>query len=75
MLRRIHTEIGKSNEIATSRLNLERDRLAMEYPQWYKAGGRIPTHKKVKVEYATIEDWNTKILEVDPHAQERNRTP
>lgn len=40
-LRRIWTELKISNEIAESRLNLERDRLGLEFPKWDRKIGQV----------------------------------
>lgn len=47
MLRRIWKSIDKANEIAQARLDLEKERLAMEHPSWYKAGRKIPQKGKL----------------------------
>lgn len=58
MLRRIHKELAKGNVIAEARYSLERDRMAMDYPEWYRKGGVPAPTKKVKFDRASVEDWN-----------------
>lgn len=48
-LRRISKELIRSNEIAEARLNLERERLALEFPAWHKAGGKVPSAPRMAV--------------------------
>lgn len=72
MLRRIHKELGVSNEVAKERLNLERDRLAMDHPQWYKSGGRVPPPIKMgntRFEHPSVADLNLAYRERNPNAE------
>lgn len=76
VLRRISRNLNKANEIAQQRLDLEKDRLALQYPQWYRAGGRVPDSPKLtEIAHADVEDWNRKAREVDPYVEDRRRRP
>lgn len=64
MLRRIWKSIDKLAEIEQSRLQLERDRLSLQYPAWGKAGGKVPKAPRLtEIGRATIESQNKRYLE------------
>lgn len=76
MLRRIHKELGVANEIARARLALEREKLAMDHPSWYKAGGKLPRHTtKVEFGVAAVEDWNEKYRGMNSNATDERQGP
>lgn len=73
--RQIKKALEKGNEIAEARLQLEKDRLAMQYPAWYKAGSKVPSRGRVSIETANREDWETRNRELNPDAEDRLRRP
>jgi hypothetical protein len=76
ILRRISKSLVRSNEIAEARFNLERDRLALEHPVWYKSGGKMPTPtKRVVFGTATVAEWNQRHRERNPDAQDDQGRP
>lgn len=75
ILRRISRNLNKANEIAQERLNLEKDRLALDYPSWYRAGGRVPDSPKMaSIEYPSVEEWNDRHRRHNPHVEDQ-RSP
>lgn len=75
-LRAIHRDLLKRNEIATEHLQLDKDRLALQFPAWYRAGSRVPDVPKIaSIDHPTIEEWNLKSREQDPYAEERKKGP
>lgn len=76
LLRKINKTLVVSNEIAQARLQLERDRLALDHPEWYKAGSKLPTPtRKVTIDYADPSEWDKRYKEQNPNAEETNRRP
>lgn len=75
MLRRLWKSVDKLAEIEQSRLNLELDRMAMDYPKWHQAGGRVPdSSKKVEIGVVSVEDLNKKYKEYSfPYGYKQDR--
>ena len=58
-LKRICVQLKESNEIAKKRMDLEIERLSMDYPQWERAGRRLPPRARaVTFDKPTVSDWN-----------------
>ncbi len=76
LLRRIDKTLLAGNEIAAARLQLEKDRLALDHPNWYRAGSQLPTPtRKVTFDRAEVDDWNKRHQESDPNAQNLQSRP
>ena len=60
MLRRIWQSLEKANAIQMEMLKLKRDEMALIYPKWAQAGGRVPpkTGKLAEIATADVDDWN-----------------
>lgn len=67
-LKRISQALEKANEIAQARLDLERERLALDHPRWYKAGGKLPeTPKMSYIDKADPAEWEQSYKERHPN--------
>jgi len=76
LLRKINKTLVVSNEIAKARYDLERDRLALDHPEWYKSGGKMPTPvRKVHFDSADPSEWDRRYKEQNPNAEEENWRP
>ena len=69
MLRRIWQSVDRLAEIEQARLDLEKDRMAIQYPKW--SGGRLPSAtKKTTISVAGVDDLNKGWRERNPYEKE-----
>lgn len=59
MLRRVWKSLEDIKDIQQSRLSIEQDRMALDYPKWSLAGRKIPSNpRKAEFAVADVTEWN-----------------
>lgn len=72
ILKRIAKALEESNKIAQAALDLDKERMAMEHPKWYQAGGKVPDAPKLTIiSKASIDEWNERFREQHPEFDDR----
>lgn len=58
MLRRIWKAQVQLVEVQTARLELEKQRMQLEHPEWLRAGNRVPNPKAAKKAEFNVMEWD-----------------
>lgn len=74
MLRRIWQSLERRNEIEQTRLAMEQDRMALEYPKWSQAGRKLPSNpRKAEITVADVAEWNKNYKAQHPEFEDDER--
>jgi hypothetical protein len=61
MLRRLWKSVDRLADIEQARLDLDRERMSMQFPKWEQAGRKLPENKlKTTIGHVNVEDLNKK---------------